>query len=325
MNAGVQQASRRLGRYRIQISILAILIVLYTVFLVGNPGVFTRFDIYRAFMSTMPFFGLMALSATLVVTLGEIDLSFPSVLGISSWVLGTVFVASGSLPLALAACLLTGIFAGAINGLLVARVGIPSIVATIGTMFLWRGLVNVLAEGRGIALDGLRETAFYDLFVGRLFGLFPAQFLWFTAVALLYGLIYRRHRFGGHLLFVGDNAESARMMGIDVDRVKIICFMQHGLMAAFAGVLLACEVTYFWPSQGEGYLLMTLAAVFIGGTSVFGGKGTMFGTFIGVIIIGSLESGIISIGLTGFWVQFIYGLMITLSVSLYALLMKKQG
>ncbi|MFB3150558.1 MAG: hypothetical protein ACE10M_08340 [Alphaproteobacteria bacterium] len=90
-------------------------------------------------------------------------------------------------------------------------------------------------------------------------------------------------------------------------------------------MFLACEVTYFWPSQGEGFLLMTLAAVFIGGTSVFGGKGTMFGTFIGVIIIGSLESGIISIGLTGFWVQFIYGLIITLSVSLYALLMRKQG
>ncbi len=147
MNGRLQQASRSLPRYRIQISILAILIALYALFLAASPDVFSRFDIYRAFMSTMPFFGLMALSATLVVTVGEIDLSFPSVLGISSWVLGTVFVASGSFPLALAGCLLTGHLAGAVNGLLVARVGIPSIVATIGTMFLWRGLVNVLAEG----------------------------------------------------------------------------------------------------------------------------------------------------------------------------------
>ncbi len=315
---------RTLRKNRIQISILVILIVLYALFVIGNPAVFTRFDIYRSFMSTMPFFGIMALSITLVVTLGEIDLSFPSVLGISSWVFGTVFVETGSFPLAFAACLLVGLAAGGVNGLLVAKIGIPSIVATIGTMFLWRGMVNVMAEGKGIVLVGLRDSDFYDLFVGRLFGTIPAQFLWFVGLGLLFGLIYRRHRFGSHVLFVGDNQESARMMGINVDRVKIACFMQLGALAAFAGVLLACEVTYFWPSQGEGFLLTTLAAVFIGGTSVFGGKGTMFGTFIGVIIIGSLEAGIISIGLTGFWVQFIYGLLITISVSFYALLLKKR-
>ena len=104
------------------------------------------------------------------------------------------------------------------------------------------------------------------------------------------------------------------MMGIDVDRVKIIAFMQMGFFAALAGIFLAAEVTYFWPTQGDGMLLTTLAAVFVGGTSVFGGTGTIFGTFIGVIIIGSLEAGIIAIGLTGFWVRFLNGLLITVSV-----------
>jgi simple sugar transport system permease protein len=84
-------------------------------------------------------------------------------------------------------------------------------------------------------------------------------------------------------------------------------------------------VTYFWPSQGQGYLLTTLAAVFIGGTSVFGGMGTIFGTFVGAIIIGSLEAGIIAIGLTGFWIQLIYGLIIMVSVSIYAILLKKKS
>lgn len=325
MSARVQQVSRRLGRYRIQISILAILIILYTVFLAGNPAVFTRFDIYRAFMSTMPFFGLMALSATLVVTLGEIDLSFPSVLGISSWVLGTVFVASDSLPLALAACLLTGLFAGAVNGLLVARVGIPSIVATIGTMFLWRGAVNIAAQGKGIALVSLKESWLHPVFTGRLFdGALPMQFVWMIVIALLLGLIYRRHRFGNHVLFIGDNADGAAMMGINVDRVRILSFMLVGLSAALAGVFLTNEVTYFWPSQGGGLLLTTLAAVFIGGTSVWGGRGTIYGTFVGVLIIGSLEAGIVGIGLTGFYVQFLNGLMIIISVSIYALLLRRE-
>jgi simple sugar transport system permease protein len=83
------------------------------------------------------------------------------------------------------------------------------------------------------------------------------------------------------------------------------------------------EVTYFWPSQGQGYLMTTLAAVFIGGTSVYGGKGTIFGSFIGALIIGTLEAGIIAIGLTGFWIELIYGLIIIIAVSIYARIMPK--
>ena len=310
----------------IQIAITLILAGLFLLFLIGNPDVFLRYDIYRSFMSTMPFFGILALSMTFVVTLGEIDLSFPSVLGFSSWVFGTVFVSSESFLLALAVCLLVGLTAGLVNGLLVAKVGIPSIVTTIGTMFLWRGLVNMAAEGKGIALVGLRESPLHAVFVGRLFGdALPMQFVWMLAIALVLGLFYRRHRFGSHVLLVGDNAASAAMMGIKVDRIKITCFMLVGGCAALAGVVLTSEVTYFWPSQGEGMLLTALAAVFIGGTSVFGGRGTMYGTLIGVFIIGSMEAGIVAIGLTGFYVQFLYGLLITLSVAIYALLMRRQG
>ena len=319
-----KDALKFIREYKLQISILGILIILYTIFLIGNPAVFTQFPIYRSFMTTMPFFGLMAVSVTYVVTLGEMDLSFPSVLGISSWVFGTVFIATDSFVLAIVGCLLVGLVAGMINGLIVTKIGVPSIVATIGTMFLWRGLVNVLSHGKGIALVGLRESPLHDIFVGRAFGLIPAQFIWFVIITIGFSLVYRRHQYGSHLLYVGDNAESARMMGIDVDRVKIIAFMQMGFFAALAGIFLAAEVTYFWPTQGDGMLLTTLAAVFVGGTSVFGGTGTIFGTFIGVIIIGSLEAGIIAIGLTGFWVRFLNGLLITVSVSVYAFMLRRS-
>ena len=100
--------------------------------------------------------------------------------------------------------------------------------------------------------------------------------------------------------------------------------MQMGLFASLAGILASLEVTYLWPSLGEGYLLRTLAAVFVGGTSVFGGVGTMFGTFIGAIIIGSLEGGIVAIGLTGFWTQLIYGLIIVVSLSIYSYFRRRE-
>ena len=162
------------------------------------------------------------------------------------------------------------------------------------------------------------------IFVDKLFGTIPAQFIWFVALTGLMQWVYRYHKFGNHIHFVGDNKDSAQMMGINVDRVKIIAFVQLGFFSALAGIFTMYEMLYFWPTQGSGLMLTTLAAVFVGGTSVFGGRGTVYGTFIGVLIIGSLESGIVALGLSGFYVQFINGLMITIAVTIYALIQKEK-
>ena len=310
---------------RLELSIAAVMVGIYLLFIIGNPKVFTRFDIYYSFMSTIPFFGIMALAMTLVVTLGEMDLSFPSVLALSALVFGKVFVLTGNIWLAVLVCLAIGTLAGALNAFLIVRVGIPSLVATIGTMFFFRGMVNVIAQGKGIPLVAAKSTLVYSLSVGRIGGVIPAQAVWMLVLGIAFWLLMNRHRFGSHILFVGDNMDSSRMMGINVEQVKTVVFMQMGFFAAFAGILSTLEVTYFWPSQGQGYLLTTLAAVFIGGTSVFGGMGTILGTFAGAIIIGSLEAGIIAIGLTGFWIQLIYGLIIIVSVSIYAILLKRKA
>jgi simple sugar transport system permease protein len=309
---------------RLEISISAVMLGIFILFIIGNPRVFTRFDIYYSFMSTIPFFGIMALAMTPVVTLGEMDLSFPSVLALSALLFGKVFTLTGNIWLAVLVCLTIGVLAGALNAFLIIWVGIPSLVATIGTMFFFRGMVNVIAQGKGIPLVAAKTTLVYTLSVGRIGGVIPAQAVWMLFLGIAFWLLMNRHRFGSHVLFVGDNMDSSRMMGINVEWVKTIVFMQMGFFAAFAGILSTLEVTYFWPSQGQGYLLTTLAAVFIGGTSVFGGMGTILGTFVGAIIIGSLEAGIIAIGLTGFWIQFIYGLIIIVSVSIYAILLKRK-
>ena len=312
--------------HRLEISIFVIAIILYFIYLFGAPLAFSRFPIYRAFMQSMPFFGIIAISATFVITLGEIDLSFPSIVGITSLTFGMVLTGTeGNFFLAFLASMSLGMFAGLINGLLVTKIGIPSIVATIGTLFFWRGLVNVVAQGSGIAIVDVAEyTWHHTLFVSKVFGSIPAQFIWFLVLTLMMQWIYRYHKFGNHIHFVGDNKASAQMMGINVDNVKIIAFVQLGFFSAFAGMLTMYEMLYFWPTQGSGLMLTTLAAVFVGGTSVFGGKGTIIGSFIGVLIIGSLESGIVALGLSGFYIQFIYGLMITLSVTIYALIQRKK-
>ena len=312
--------------HKLEISIFFIALILFLIYFIGANNVFTRFPIYRAFMQSMPFFGIIAISATFVVTLGEIDLSFPSIVGITSLTFGMLLTATnGNFFIAFSLSAALGMFAGLINGLLVTKIGIPSIVATIGTLFFWRGLVNVVAQGSGIAIVDVAENTWpHTLFVEKIFGYIPAQFVWFVVLTILMQWIYRYHKFGSHLHFVGDNKASSIMMGINVDNVKIIAFVQLGFFSALAGIFTMYEMLYFWPTQGSGLMLTTLAAVFVGGTSVFGGKGTIVGTFIGVLIIGSLESGIVALGLSGFYIQFIYGLKITSAVTIYAIIQRKK-
>jgi len=312
-----------LSRNRIPAVVTAICILLFVVYIIGAPQTFLQPGIYAALMGTVAFSGILAIAATFIVTLGEIDLSFPSIMGLSAWVFAELYSTMSNFPLAFIACIAVGLLLGWLNGVVITKVGVPSIVLTIGTMFLWRGLVHVLVQGQSISLFEMDGTMWNSLMVGKIGGYLPAQFVWFIAIAVALGLVYRKHRFGSHVLFVGDNATSARMVGIDTDMVKIKCFMLMGGMSAVAGLLSLAFNQSFFPTHGDSMLLPTLAAVFIGGTSVFGGRGTIWGTFMGVLIMGSLETGIVSLGLTGFWYQFIAGLTIVLSVVSYALLLKR--
>jgi simple sugar transport system permease protein len=233
--------------------------------------------------------------------------------------------AIGNIWLALLAGLTMGFAAGLLNGLIVVYIGIPSLVVTIGTQFLWRGAVLLLVGGKGTTLVETRDTFLYSALVGKIGGYLPMQMVWLVIIAICAWVLLNRHKFGAHIYLVGDNEKTARLMGVNVNRTRILVFCLVGVAAAFAGILASLQVSFFWPSLGEGYLLKTLSSVFLGGTSVFGGTGTIFGTFIGSFIIGAIEAAIVAIGLTGFWTQFIYGLIIIVSVSMHALLRRRMA
>ncbi len=308
-------------RYGLQIGTLSIGLVIWLVFVIGAPQVFLSSQIYQAFMSSTPFFALMALPLTMVVITGEIDLSFPSIMAISMTSFALTLKSTGNVWLALLACLATGFITGLLNGYIVVKWGIPSLIATIGTQFVWRGAVNIINGGNGTSLVPVRDTALYNLLVGR-YGI-PMQMVWTIIIAVVCWILLNRTRFGAHLYLLGDNVDSARLMGIAVDQRKMLSFALMGFVAAFAGVIASLEVTYFWPTLGEGFMLKTISSVFMGGTSPLGGVGSIMGTFIGSFIIGAIEAGIVAVGLSGFWTQFIYGLIIVLSVGLQTYLSRK--
>ncbi|MDX2139354.1 MAG: ABC transporter permease [Chloroflexota bacterium] len=316
--------SRFARRNGLQIGIFGVLALLWLVFLTLAPTTFGEWAIYRSFLQSVPFFGIVALTLTMLVIGREMDLSFPAIMAISVTTFVLINEATGNPWLAFVGCLLTGFLVGVLNGLIVVYIGLPSLIATIGTQFFWRGMVNVITNGRSFTLNELRDTPFRELFVGRLFGEIPMQMIWMLVVALVVWFLLNRHRFGAHVYLIGDSENSARLMGVAVNRTRILMFAFVGLASAFAGLLTALEINNFFTNLGEAYLLIGLAAVFLGGTSVFGGVGTVFGTFIGCFIIASIQPAVVAIGWAGFTTQVIYGLIIVLSVAMHTLLRQRM-
>ena len=299
--------------------VAAVLAVLYGVFIFTAPMVFSGYRIYMSFLQTVPPVLVCALGLTLVITAGEIDLSFPAVVALSGFIFAWVFkhVNTPWAPWAgFVLALAGGALAGYINGLLVARIHVPSIMATLATQFFWYGATVLLANGLQLNIKEVIDTTVHTIFVGRIGGIVPAQAFWALGVAVFLWFILNRHKFGEEIMFIGDNAEVARVMGINVEATRIKLFTVNGVIAAFAGLLLTLEINVFYPTQGGGFLLPAMASVFVGGTSIAGGLGSIVGTFFGAYIIGSLEAGIVATTISGYWVQMIVGIVMGASIVL---------
>ena len=313
-----------------QLGILGVFLTLWLIFIISAPSTFLSPQIYTAFMTSTPFFAIMAIPLTIVVIAKEMDLSFTSIMAMGMVAFsftynGTAFIDNTTIRvfLAIITALLAGAIIGWINGIIIVKVGIPSLVVTIGTQFFWRGAVLVLTSGTNFPIEYVKGTIFYPLLVGKIGGFLPMQMVWLIVITILGWVLLNRHRFGAHIYLTGDNINSAELMGINTGRTRIQAFMLIGLISAFAGVIASFYVAYFWPSLGSGYLLNTLASVFLGGTSVFGGTGTILGTFLGAFIIGSIDAATVAVGLTGFLTQLIYGFIIVLSVIMHTYLRKR--
>ena len=162
-------------------------------------------------------------------------------------------------------------------------------------------------------MDELESHWVYDILVGNFYGL-PMQVLWATAFVIFCYYLFNKHVFGIHIHHVGDNYVSAEQMGINVKAVKIKAFMFVGLGAGIAGIFTTLITYTFFPTQGFGYLLLALAAVFVGGTPYWGGLGTIIGAVFGVGVIAYMEIGVVAVGMSGTWRQFFNGLIILLAL-----------
>jgi len=233
---------------------------------------------------------IMVLAMMLIIIVGEIDLSVASVLGLSSAILGFLFAAGWPLWPAMLVALASGGLAGLVNGLLVTRVGLPSLVVTLGTLALFRGAAYVVLGDRGISNY---PDAFTQFGYGSIPGtLIPWTFLVFAFLAVVVAVVLHGTWVGRQLFAIGNNQDAARFAGIPVARIKLLLFVVSGLVAALAGIIFTARFSSSRADNAVGFELDVITVVLLGGVNIFGGRGSLLGVLLALCTVGALRSAL---------------------------------
>jgi rhamnose transport system permease protein len=252
---------------------------------------------------------LMALPLTLVIVSAEIDLSVASVLALSSALMGYLWNQGLPLEVIMPLCMVVGALCGAFNGVLVTWLGLPSLAVTIGTLALFRGLAFVVIGDDSV-------TDFAETWTDRAFGTFAGTFIpntmvVFAVLAVGFGVLLHATPFGRSVYAIGANEEAARFAGLPVRRVKLILFVLSGTVAALAGVVISLRNSTAAANVGQGFELTAITAVLLGGVSIFGGRGTIGGVILALLLLGGIQKALtLSESISSYWIQIVTGTLL---------------
>lgn len=268
------------------------------------------------------FLAILAIGFSLAFTTAELDLSFGAVCSLCAVVVGGLVFHNVAPVLAVAAALAVGFIAGMINGLLVTRLRIPSLIATLAMASVATGTAFGITGG--VAFVGRWDPAFLALGRGSVLGV-PALILWTAAVALAAAFVLKQTRLGMHLVFTGEAEEAARLAGVKVRRMKVIALAFAGLCAGLVGTLLAATLNSAAPDMAKDYLLTSIAAVLLGMTMFEPGRCNVPGTLVGAATIGMLGNGLVLMGAPYYVQDIVLGFIIVASVAVSAAALKKAA
>jgi ribose transport system permease protein len=257
---------------------------------------------------------VIAFGMTLSILLGGIDLSVGSILAVSSVLAAMTLKGGHGAVLAAGIAILAGAGMGSLNGVVVAKGNVAPFIATLGMMTLLRGVALVLSNGSPIS--DFSSNLFAMLGSGYVARLIPVPVVLMLVMFAVFWFVLTRTVFGRHVYATGGNSEAAKLSGVNTDRVQILVYTISGAMAALAGVILTSRLDSAQPTAGAGYELDAITAVVLGGTSLAGGRGWIFGTLVGALLIGVLNNGLNLMGVSAFYQQVVKGSVILLAVLL---------
>ena len=288
-----------------ELSAFFAIVALFVVLVALNPAYFSLQTLAMIFASSQ-ILCLLALGATLVMLTRNIDVSVGSTVGLCAIAVGVALNNGYGLATAIAFALAIGALAGAFNGLLVVGLRIPAIVATLGTLGLYRGVMLLWTGGKWIeglpdSLKSLSEPAFI--------GVSPLGWL-VLALLLAGGWLLSRTAFGRDFYAVGDNLAAARQLGVAVNRTRMLAFTLNGMLAACAGIVFAAQIGFVPNQTGSGLEMKAIAACVLGGISLLGGTGTLVGAFLGAFFLTQIDTVLVLLRLPAWWNDFIAGLVL---------------
>lgn len=258
-------------------------------------------------------YAILALPLTLIIATGEIDLSVASVLALSSALMGYLWNEGLPMEGIIPICLVAGAVCGLINGWLVTGLGLPSLAVTIGTMALFRGLAFVILGDESVTSF---PTGYTDWAFGTFAGtVVPNTIVLFLVLAALFAVVLHRTPFGRAIFAIGANREAARFSGLRVNRIQLRLFVLSGVIAALAGILLTLRNSTAAGNVGTGFELTAIAAVVLGGVSIFGGTGTIGGVLLALILLGGIQKALnLDPDISTYWVNIVFGILLVGSV-----------
>jgi ribose/xylose/arabinose/galactoside ABC-type transport system permease subunit len=299
------------------------LIVLCIIFAILEPAFFKPINIFNV-LRQVSIFGLLAIGMTFVILTAGIDLSVGALLALAGLVAaavekgGTGLLTGGGtgegggygVPAAIAAAIAVGLIGGLLQGGAISKMKVPAFIVTLGGLSAFRGLALVFSGGQPIS--AFREEYHY---LGQgLIGPVPIPVIIFLSFAVIAGIILRYSKYGRHIYAVGGNQEATRLSGLNVDRLILSVYVIMGFFAGLSGFLLSSRLNSAEQVAGLGFELTVIASVVIGGTSLFGGEGNIFGTVVGVLLIGVLANGLTLLNVSSYYQQILIGLIIVFAV-----------
>lgn len=287
---------------------------------ISNDKFMTRSNILNQ-VRLMTEIGLIALPMTYIIITGGIDLSVGAISGLCAIMLGHLWQNEGySLTTSIILALAIGGLAGFVNGFFIVRIGVPPLIMTLSTLAFYRGLAEGISEAKSVR--GYPEW-FFELGQGETAGV-PNQIFVFVIAAVIFGIVLSQTTFGRSLYAIGNNELGTRFSGIPVDRNKWIIYTVSGVMAGLSGYILVSRVTTTRSDMGNGWELDAIAAVVLGGTSIFGGSGSIVGTLIGLVLIRFLQNGLALSGVTGDATIVVIGLVLIFATWINSVIQQRR-
>ena len=303
----------------------AILVLLLTVLVLASlttEGFLTALNFSYIFSNTSEI-TIIAFAMLFMIIMGEIDLSVASILALGSAMLGWSYAKGAPNWLSIIICILVGTLCGLVNGFLVTKLGLGSLAVTIGTLALYRGIANgILGENTVNEFPEFWTSFGFDTF-GTSF--MPKTMPLIIFFGIMFGILLHRTPFGRRTLAIGQSPEAARFAGVNIIRHKMIVFTFTGFMSGIAGVVYTFRFSTAQADNGVGIELLVISAILLGGVSIFGGIGTMWGVVAGVLLAGSVESWLTLREINAQWRTIVTGLLLLLSVAAPVLVQKSRN